>query len=66
MTNGAFLILDLVEDSVINETAQSIGEQILGNSQFTLQLTESVSPSEYAAEDENAPPVAYDVGCCRY
>ena len=55
---GALLVAALLEDALVNEAGQAVGEHVARDSQVALEVLEAAHPQKGVADDEHGPAVA--------
>jgi len=58
---GPLLIRDLLEHAVVDKALQPVTENVLGDTEVVLELTEPAHASEHVAENQEGPAIADDL-----
>ena len=55
------LVADALEDSLVDQVAESLGEHVAGDAETRLKLLEALQPEEGVTDDQQAPPLPDDL-----
>jgi hypothetical protein len=55
------LVRNALEDSVVDEAVQALGEDVTGDAEAGLEVIEACHAEERVPDDEQAPPLPHDV-----
>ena len=60
---GALAVADAIENALLDEPAQSVGEDVAGDPEALLELVEATQPEERVANDQKRPALPDDLQC---
>ena len=60
----AILVLHLVQDVVLHEPAEPIGEQVASDAKIIMELAKAVDPAEDVSHDQQRPAISYQIERC--
>ena len=57
----SILVLDLVQDVVVDEPCQPVGEQVASDTKIVVKLTKAMYPTKDVPQDQQCPAVANEI-----